>query len=103
MALSYGGGRVFHDTWGHDVAAMASVDFITTFLRGVEWAATGQVTQKVPDSFPTAEAVSYRWDIARMDPLYGRPPTAPAAARPAGAPAPARPAGGAGAGTGCTP
>jgi hypothetical protein len=28
--------------------------------RGVEWAATGKVTQKVPDDFPTAEKVSLR-------------------------------------------
>jgi len=26
--------------------------FIVTFLRGTEWAATGKVTQKVPDGFP---------------------------------------------------
>jgi type 1 glutamine amidotransferase len=52
MVLSYGKGRVFHTTLGHDVAAMQCVGFQTTFARGVEWAATGKVTQKVPVDFP---------------------------------------------------
>ena len=60
MTLRYGKGRVFHTTLGHDVAAMQSVDFIVTFARGAEWAATGKVTQKVPDDFPTADHVSLR-------------------------------------------
>jgi len=37
---------------------------------GTEWAATGRVTQKVPGSFPTAETVSFRVDIAAMDPSF---------------------------------
>jgi hypothetical protein len=28
--------------------------------RGVEWAATGKVTQKVPKDFPTASSTSLR-------------------------------------------
>ena len=32
--------------------------------------ATGRVTQKVPAPFPTADTVSYRADIAAMDPSY---------------------------------
>ena len=60
MTLHYGRGRVFHTTLGHDVAAMQSVDFIATFARGAEWAATGQVTQKVPDDFPRADQISLR-------------------------------------------
>jgi hypothetical protein len=43
---------------------------MTTFQRGTEWAATGRVTQKVPASFPTAKTVSYRVDIAEMDPGF---------------------------------
>ncbi|HJZ78409.1 MAG TPA: ThuA domain-containing protein [Vicinamibacterales bacterium] len=70
IVVQYGRGRVFHTTLGHDVNAMSSVDFATTFQRGVEWAATGAVTQKVPASFPTATTVSYRADLAAMDPLY---------------------------------
>jgi hypothetical protein len=46
------------------------VDFVVTFQRGTEWSATGAVTQKVPASFPTANTVSYRADIAAMDPRY---------------------------------
>lgn len=70
MVLSYGRGRVFHTTLGHDVNAMSSVDFVVTLQRGTEWAATARVTQKVPASFPAANAVSYRADLAAMDPAY---------------------------------
>jgi type 1 glutamine amidotransferase len=72
LVLQYGKGRVFHTTLGHDVAALSSVDFVVTFQRGVEWAATGKVTQKVPKDFPSATVVSYRADIAAMDPSYVR-------------------------------
>ena len=68
MVLRFGKGRIFHTTMGHDVAALSCVGFITTFQRGTEWAATGKVTQKVPATFPTATTVSYRVDIAEMDP-----------------------------------
>lgn len=70
MALSFGKGRVFHTTLGHDAAALSSVDFVVTFQRGAEWAATGAVTQKVPADFPTANVVSYRSDLAAIDPRY---------------------------------
>jgi hypothetical protein len=53
---------------GHDALALSCVGFITTFQRGTEWAATGRVTQKVPKNFPTADSVSYRADLAAMDP-----------------------------------
>ena len=68
MVLSYGKGRIFHTTLGHDIAALSCVGFIATFQRGTEWAATGAVTQRVPATFPTANTVSYRADIAAMDP-----------------------------------
>lgn len=68
MALRWGKGRIFHTTLGHDATALSCVGFITTFLRGTEWAATGKVTQKVPKTFPTADTVSYRPDLAAMDP-----------------------------------
>jgi uncharacterized protein len=70
IVVSYGRGRVFHTTLGHDVNAMSSVDFVVTLQRGTEWAATGAVTQKAPSSFPTATSVSYRSDLAAMDPGY---------------------------------
>ena len=60
MTLSYGKGRIFHCTLGHDAAAMASVGFITVMMRGLEWAATGKVTQKIPAGFPTADTVSLK-------------------------------------------
>jgi putative endopeptidase len=58
MAISYGKGRVFHTTLGHSDESMKDVGFVTTLDRGAEWAATGKVTQKVPDNFPTADKLS---------------------------------------------
>jgi type 1 glutamine amidotransferase len=69
MALTWGKGRIFHTTMGHDALALSCVGFITTFQRGTEWAATGRVTQKAPSTFPTADTVSYRADLAAMDPM----------------------------------
>jgi type 1 glutamine amidotransferase len=66
MVLQYGKGRVFHTTFGHDVRALSSVDFVVTLQRGTEWSATGEVTQVVPKSFPTARAPSYREDLAAL-------------------------------------
>ncbi len=60
MAMEYGKGRSFHTTMGHMGYSMECVGFMTTFLRGVEWAASGQVTQKVPQDFPGADVVSIR-------------------------------------------
>jgi type 1 glutamine amidotransferase len=60
MAIQYEKGRVFHTTLGHSEISMRCVGFRTTFARGVEWAATGKVTQEVPKDFPTAEKVSVR-------------------------------------------
>ena len=61
MVISYGKGRVFHTTLGHDVGSLKDVGFVTILNRGAEWAATGGVTQKVPSNFPTADKVS-RWE-----------------------------------------
>ncbi len=55
MAIAYGEGRVFHTTLGHNALAMRCVGFIVTLQRGVEWAATGEVTQAPPAEFPTAD------------------------------------------------
>ena len=41
---NYGRGRVFCTALGHDLAAMQEDAFITCFLRGTEWAATGKAT-----------------------------------------------------------
>jgi type 1 glutamine amidotransferase len=61
MAISYGKGRVFHTTLGHSDESMRDVGFVTILNRGAEWAATGKVTQKVPDNFPTEDRVS-KWE-----------------------------------------
>ncbi|MFZ0862929.1 MAG: hypothetical protein WCA27_08830 [Candidatus Sulfotelmatobacter sp.] len=87
MVLSYGKGRIFHTTMGHDVAALSCVGYMTTYQRGMEWAATGKVTQKVPTTFPTADTVSFRVDISSMDPAFLK--NAPTAAPPQ--PTPQRP------------
>ena len=55
MTIQYGEGRVFHTTLGHEDYSFESVGFISTFLRGAEWAATGEVTIPIPEDLPTAE------------------------------------------------
>ncbi len=64
MVINHGKGRVFHTTLGHardaKAPAMLCVGFISTFQRGTEWAATGKVTQSIPDDFPTETKVSTR-------------------------------------------
>ena len=56
MTLNYGSGRVFHTVLGHADYSMNCVGFLTTLQRGVEWAATGEVTMPVPNDFPTADS-----------------------------------------------
>ena len=60
MVIDYHKGRVFHTTLGHDDYSIEGVDFITTLLRGTEWAATGKVTIPVPDDFPKQDEQSSR-------------------------------------------
>ena len=66
MTVNYGKGRVFHTAIGHCgslfAPAMEGAGFIVTLQRGAEWAATGKVTQKVPDHFPT-EDKSLTWEF----------------------------------------
>ena len=57
MTIEWGKGRIFHTVLGHvgrgtEHPAVECESFMVTFLRGTEWAATGKVTQKVPDGFP---------------------------------------------------
>ncbi len=47
--VKYGSGRVFASAMGHDAEAMTLPGFVSTFARGTEWAATGDVTIPVPD------------------------------------------------------
>lgn len=60
MAITYGKGRVFHTTLGHDLDAIQCTGFIVTLQRGTEWAATGRVTQRIPSDFPKADQTSTR-------------------------------------------
>ena len=67
MAIAYGKGRIFHTTLGHvgpkdaePVQSVNCVGFLTTLLRGTEWAASGKVTLPVPPDFPTADKTSVR-------------------------------------------
>ena len=60
MAIDFGEGRIFHSTLGHAVYSCESVAFITTFLRGTQWAATGEVDIEVPEDFPTAKKSASR-------------------------------------------
>jgi len=60
FTIEYGKGRVFHTPMGHGNDSQECVGFITTLLRGCEWAATGQVTLPIPADFPVAEKISQR-------------------------------------------
>jgi len=60
FTVSYGKGRVFQNALGHADSHLKSVAFIATFQRGAEWAASGEVTQKVPDDFPGPDKASVR-------------------------------------------
>lgn len=52
MVIRWGQGRIFHTVLGHHVPQIKEGSFVTTFLRGAEWAATGEVTIPVPADFP---------------------------------------------------
>jgi hypothetical protein len=70
VTVTYGKGRVFHTTLGYidteNDSAMKCSGFITTFQRGAEWAATGNVTQAIPADFPNAAGVVLRDDIKSL-------------------------------------
>lgn len=60
MAIEYGQGHVFHTTLGHFDYSMECAGFITTLQRGAEWAATGEVTQAIPEDFPSGNQTAPR-------------------------------------------
>jgi uncharacterized protein len=70
MAITFGKGRIFHTTMGHadegGGPSMHCAGFIITLQRGAEWAATGEVTQKVPWDFPSAAGVVLRPDLKEI-------------------------------------
>jgi uncharacterized protein len=60
MAIPFGSGRVFHTALGHGMEALKCAGFAVTLRRGVEWAATGKVTQAIPKDFPDDKSVKPR-------------------------------------------
>jgi type 1 glutamine amidotransferase len=60
FTVQYGKGRVFQNALGHTAKELKSVAFIATYQRGAEWAASGQVTQKLPADFPGPDTASMR-------------------------------------------
>ena len=54
VTVNYGRGRVFYTALGHEVPAMQEPAFAITFVRGAEWAATGEVT--LPAAYPAPHA-----------------------------------------------
>jgi type 1 glutamine amidotransferase len=65
MTITFGKGRIFHTTLGHHTPSFECIGFMVTFKRGVEWAATGKVTQtEIPADFPKADAASKRPFVA---------------------------------------
>ena len=68
FTVDYGKARIFHTMIGHagrspgENPAMQCTGFQVTLLRGAEWAATGVVTQEVPNDFPTKDNMSLRID-----------------------------------------
>nr|WP_236973001.1 ThuA domain-containing protein [Membranihabitans marinus] len=67
MTIDYGKGRVFHTTLGHDTESIESVGFIVSFTRGVEWAATGMVSQAIPKDFPSKKESKSRKYVLNKD------------------------------------
>ena len=47
MVLEYGKGRIFHTILGHNTKAIENPGFSALIINGIEWAATGKVTQKL--------------------------------------------------------
>ncbi len=81
MVIRYGQGRVFHTTLGHGADAINGLGFQATFTRGVEWAATGQVTLPAPAPgrlSPTTAAIR----AVKLAPIPSASPAAPKISRP---------------------
>jgi type 1 glutamine amidotransferase len=54
VTVNFGRGRVFYTALGHEKPGMQEPAFAITFVRGAEWAATGEVT--LPAEFPETRA-----------------------------------------------
>jgi type 1 glutamine amidotransferase len=60
LTINYGKGRIFHTPMGHADYSVSCVGFITSILRGTQWAATGKVDIPIPVDFPKPDVVSKR-------------------------------------------
>ena len=60
LTINYGKGRIFHTPMGHADYSVSCVGFITSILRGTQWAATGKVDIPIPADFPKSDVVSKR-------------------------------------------
>ncbi|MEM9643795.1 MAG: ThuA domain-containing protein [Planctomycetota bacterium] len=61
MTIDYKDGRIFHTVMGDNDVAMECVGFMSSLVRGVEWAATGDVqSSDIPSDFPQPLEVSAR-------------------------------------------
>jgi len=58
--VNYGKGRVFYSALGHDNSAQQESGYVSTFARGVEWAATGAVTLSSAGTLPSTAPPALR-------------------------------------------
>ncbi len=63
VPTALGRGRGLNIVLGHDVHAMQNVGWQTLMLRGLEWAATGDVTIPIPDNWPHTAAAAVVTDL----------------------------------------
>ena len=61
--ISYGNGRVYNSSMGHlwkgDTypTSFRCVGFQTVLIRATEWLATGKISYKIPEIFPTGDKI----------------------------------------------
>jgi len=60
ITIKYGKGRIFHTPLGHADYSVNCVGFITSLLRGTQWAATGKVDIPIPADFPKSDITQSR-------------------------------------------
>jgi type 1 glutamine amidotransferase len=70
MVSGYGKGRIFHTILGHDVPAMRNTGFKTLITRGTEWAATGKVTQSLPQEISETSDSTHEFSWQRTDTTF---------------------------------
>ena len=58
VPTSLGAGRGLNIVLGHDAHAMQNIGWQTLMLRGLEWAATGEVTIPIPEDWPHTAAAA---------------------------------------------